>query len=262
MTVSIFFTSCSSEDESLDFKIIKENQQDENIPVESPNSGPVEIPGFPKRIKKYQNDSLKYWAQYFYKSDGNLLKINYSYPESGTERFTDSYLYNSEGKLIKLNGHDEYTFYWDNDRIVAADKYNGMWYGNSKIFYDYNSKGQLIQKTENNIDFSFSDRTIYSYFEDGNIKTIEQYGDSNGSGDFTLYLVTSFDNYKGDRNLFLEFTIIPGHSVQNQFPGSMSFKHLISSGYDSYETYEYVYDSEGRVVEKLYGKNKIVYEYY
>lgn len=251
LTVSLIFISCSSDNEILDPET-----------VNTPDIDALELPGFPKSIKKFQNGNLHYWAQYYYSPDGNLLKVNYTYPESGPEIFANTYHYNTEGKLMKLEGHDVYNFHWNKNRIFEADKYNGMWSGRSKIFYEYNPEGQLIQKTENNLDFSYSEKIIYSYFEDGNLKTIEQYGDYNESGVFKLYSVTNFDGYNEDENLFLEFEIIPGQIVQHQFPSSMNYKHLTESGYDYNETYNYKYDTKGRVIEKIFGSNKIVYQYY
>ena len=263
LTVSLLFINCSSDNEIFDPDTVTPNSQDRDIPTELlHDNGAIEIPGFPKNIKKYENGNLYYWAQYYYRPDGNLLKVNYSYPESSAEIFADIYHYNTEGKLIKLDGHNVYNFNWDKERIVEADRYNRMWSGRSKILYEYNAKGQLIQKTENNLDFFYSEKIIYSYFEDGNLKTIEQYGDDSGSEVFKLYFVTNFEGYNEDRNLFLELEIIPGHIVQHQFPSSMIYKHLTETGYDREETYTYAYDTKGRVIEKIFGSNKVVYQYY
>ncbi len=263
LTVSLIFISCSSDNEILDLETVIKIPQDNDIPMESsPEIGAVEIQGAPKSLKKYQNGNLYYWAQYYYRFDGNLIKVNYSHPEAGPEIYTDTYQYNTEGKLTKLIGHDVYNFYWEKDRIIEADKYNGMWNGRSKISYTYNPEGQLIQKTENNLDFSYHEKTIYSYFKDGNLKTIEQFGDYNQSGVFELYFITNFEGYTGDENLFLELEIIPGQIVQHLFPSFMNFKHLTESGYDISETYNYKYDTEGRVIEKIFGSSKVVYQYY
>lgn len=263
LTVSIIFLSCSSDNEIFDPETVNKDLQEENLPMEpAPDNGAVELPGFPKSIKKYQNGRLHFWVKYYYRADGNLLNVHYSYPQSSYEIFTDTYHYNTEGKMVKLDGHDSYTFYWHEQQIVEADRYNAMWTGRSKIFYEYNTEGQLIQKTEKNLDFFEREKTIYTYLEDGNLKTIEQFGDYTQSGVYELYFVTNFDGYKGDKNLFLEFTIIPGQTVQHQFPSSMNFKHLTELGDDRNENYNYKYDSEGRVVEKIYGSNKVVYQYY
>ena len=263
LTVSFLLISCSSDNEIPNPENLYNRLQDENLPmVPAPDSGAVELPGFPESIKSYRNGRLYYWAKYYYRSDGNLMNVHYSHPQSSYEIFTDTYYYNNEGKMIKLEGQDVYTFYWNDQRIVEADKYNGMWSGRSKIFYDYNTEGQIIQKTENNIDFSDREKTLYSYSEGGNLKSIEQFGDYSQSGVFEKYLVTVFDGYKGDKNLFLEILIIPGHLLQNQFPSSKDVKDFTESGYDTYETYTYIYDSEGRVIEKISGSNKVVYQYY
>lgn len=257
LTVSLFFLSCSSDNEIFDSKIVNEDSQEKDQP-----NGAVVIPGLPQSIKKYQDGNLYYRAQYYYRPDGKLLKVNYSHPEASSEIFTDTYHYNTEGKLISMEGHDDYNFYWDKNRIVEADKYNAMWYGRSKIYYEYNPKGQLIQRTENYLDFLFQEKTIYTYFENGNLKTIEQFGDYNDSGQFTLYSVTNFEGYIEDKNLFLELEIIPGQIVQHQFPSSMNYKHLTETGYEREETYTYKYDADGRVIEKIFGSNKVVYQYY
>lgn len=263
LTVSLIFINCSIDNEIIEPDALTPNSEDSDIPMELlSDNGALEIPGFPMNIKKYQNGDLYYWAHYSYRPDGNLLKVSYSHKGSSSEIFTNTYHYDTQGKLIKLDGHDVYNFYWDDERIVEADRYNGMWSGRSKIFYGYNTKGQLIQKLENNLDFLYSEKIIYTYFEDGNLKTIEQYADDSESGVIKLYSVTTFEGYNADRNLFLELEIIPGQSVQHQFPTAMDFKHHTDSSYNISETYEYKYDSEGRVIEKIFGNNKVVYQYY
>lgn len=261
LTAFLMFISCSTDNEISE--TVRTDSQERNLPNEPLSDvETLESKGFSQRIKKYQNDIEHYRAQYYYRSDGNLQIVEYSYPQSGSQIFTNTYHYDTEGKLIKLDGHDVYNFYWDKNRIVEADKYNGMWYGRSKILYTYNPEGQIIQRTENNLDFGFSEKIIYSYFKDGNLKTIEQYGDYYESGVWILYFVTNFEGYNEDKNLFLELEIIPGQIAQHQFPSSMSYKHLTSSDYDIYETYQYKYDTEGRVIEKISGSNKVIYEYY
>lgn len=261
MTVSLIFTNCSGDDEIPE--TLGSNSENRNLPQPtSADNTALEIPGFASRMEKYQYEDLQYWAQYYYRTDGNLHKVNYSYPEYSSEIFTDTYLYNSEGKLIKLDGHNVYDFYWENDLIVEADKYNSMWNGRSKIFYEYNPQGQIIQKTENNLDFFYSEKFRYSYFENGDLKMIEHFGDYYESGVFDLYFVTKFEGYNEDINLFLELEIIPGQIVQQHYPTSMDFKHLTESGYDSHETYQYQYDNYGRVIGKINGNNRTVYQYY
>lgn len=262
LTVAITLTNCSGDDEVLMPAIVKESSQDHELPVQLVPDGAVEIPGFPKSIQKYESGNLKYWTQYYYRADGNLLKVNYGYSNSNSEIYTDTYHYNDEGQLIKLDGHDVYTFYWDKDRIVEADRYNGMWSGRSKIIYEYDAEGRLIKKSENNLDFFEKEITDYTYFDDGNLKMIEQYGDYHESGEFTLYFITEFDYYKRDSNLFLELVIIPGQRAQQYFPSTMKFRHLTETGYDKQETYQYTYDIYGRVIEKLFRSNKVVYQYY
>ncbi len=257
------FINCSGDDEITGPGSVYTNPQDNYMPTEpQADNSALEMPGFPKIIKKYQDGNLYYWAQYFYSPDGNLLKVNYSHPNSGSERFTDTYRYNTDGKLIGLDGHDVYSFYWDKEQIVKADKYNSVWYGRIKIFYNYNLEGQLIQKIENYIDFSFSDKTTYSYLEDGNLNTIEYYSQDEDSGVFQLYSVTNFDGYSNHSNMFLELEIIPGQIVQHYFPASMNVIHINESGNETYEIYDYKYDSDGRVIEKISGSNIVVYQYY
>ncbi|QYA26130.1 hypothetical protein G3I01_11590 [Gramella sp. MT6] len=262
MTVPVIFTNCSSDDDVP--QTINANSEDiDDLPLEpSPANTAFELPGYPGIIKKYENGKLNYWAQYYYRPDGNLLKINYSHPESSPEVFTDSFYYNSAGKLLKIDGHDVYDFYWEGDRIVEVGRYNGMWSGRSKIQFEYNARGQIIEKKETNIDFLDKEKLVYYYFDDGNLKMIEQYGDYNVTGIYTLYFVTKFEGYTNDKNLFWELEIIPRQVAQNYFPTAMNFKHLTETGYDKQEIYNYQYDSQGRVIEKTFGKNRIIYLYY
>lgn len=261
---SLIFINCSGDDEFPGTVIPNPNSEDIDIPVQEVpvNENAIEIKGFPRFIKKYQYGSLEYWAQYYYNPDGNVIQVIYGYAENDSGTHSDTYEYNAEGKLINLYGHDVYHFYWDNERIVAADKYNGMWNGHSRILYEYNTEGQLIQKTENYIDLQFIDRTTYSYFDDGNLKMIVQFYKDVDTDDFESYFVTTISGYTEDQNLFPELTIIPGQRVQSQFPASMDFKHLFSSDYDRHEIYRYEYDTEGRVVEKISSYSKVMYQYY
>jgi hypothetical protein len=256
----LIIISCSTDGEIHE---ALNDAQDRNLPDEPFfDEKIIELKGLPKRIQKYENGNLHYRAQYFYRPDGALQRVEYSYPKSGSEIFTNTYYYDTEGKLIKLDGHDVYKFHWDKERIVEVDGYNGMWSGRSKISFTYNAKGQIIQRLDYNLDFFDRGKTIYSYFNDGNLKTIEQYGGTNENGAWILHFITNFDGYNQDKNLFLELEIIPGRNAQHQFPTSMSFKHITATGYDIEETYTYKYDSEGRVIQKISGSNKIIYQYY
>ena len=261
---SLIFMNCSGDDGVSGTVIPNPNSEDIDLPVqETPvNENAIEIKGFPRFIKKYQYGSLEYWAQYYYNTDGNVIQVIYGYSENDGGTHSDTYEYNDEGKLINLHGYDVYHFYWDNERIVAADKYNSMWFGHSRILYEYNTEGHLIQKTENYLDFQFSDRTTYSYFEDGNLKTIEQSYKDVDTDDFEAAFVTTINGYTEDQNLFPELTIIPGQRVQFQFPTSIDFKHVLSSDSDRLENYRYEYDAEGRVIEKISGYSKVIYQYY
>lgn len=69
LTVSLIFLSCSSDNEILDPEIVNTNSQERNLPMEPLPVGALELPGFPKSIKKYQNGSLYYRAQYYYRLD-------------------------------------------------------------------------------------------------------------------------------------------------------------------------------------------------
>ena len=283
LTVSLILTSCSRDNvDSLDLGIENmdttqdTNPQNPDIPkdkipddqdipmVPLAEIGAVAIDGYPKTIKKFENGILNYWAQYYFRADGNIIKVNYGYPSSTSEIFSNNYLYDTEGKMVKLVGWDVFDFYWDNGRIVKVEAYNGAWYGRYDIFYNYNDQGQVIQKLEVYYGTTpiSSQKFTYSYLTDGNLKSIEQYGDYNESGTFKLYTETNFSDYIEPRNIFLELEIIPGQRELLQFPGSKDFKHYTSTGYDVHETYSYEYDTLGRVIEKSYGDNKIVYDYY
>lgn len=263
LAVSLIFTSCSGDDEILIPLPVNENLQDEDQPVPPlPDVEAVGIPGFPKTIEYYYYDELTYWVQYYYSPDGKLLKVNYSYPDYSSEILTETYHYNDEGRITGLEGENVYTFHWENDRIVGADKYNAMWSGSSKIFYKYNSQGRIIEKAENNLDFLYSEKTLYTYFDEGNLESVEQYGDYYGDGEFTRYYLTTYPAYTENVNLFYELVIIPGQNVQQQFPASMILKSFTEVGYDRQEIYRYKYDAQKRVVEKAFEGTKVIYQYY
>ncbi|TVZ59725.1 hypothetical protein NA63_2261 [Flavobacteriaceae bacterium MAR_2010_105] len=270
LTACLILMNCSSDnDESISQpenenppEII--NPLDIDIPMEPlATIGAVEIAGLPKMLKKISDGNLIFWAQYYYRPDGQLLKMKYRYinPES-TTIYADTYHYDSDGRLIKLDGHDSYDFYWDQGRIVKAHRYNGMWYGNSDIFYEYNNEGLPIEKLEINTDFNFKEKLHYTYFENGDLKSIVQYGDYDGSGVFINYMETNYTRYNGDINLFPELQIIPGKNGQKHFPSTMELIYTVATGYDLHETYTYKHDTFGRVIQKQSGSNKILYEYY
>ena len=264
--VALALTNCSSDNES--FQPVTDNtkpQEDVQIPVETLSDfGAVAIDGYPKSIKKFENGILSFWAQYYFRPDGNLLKVNYGHSSTTSEVFSNNYLYDAKGKIVKIIGWDDFQFYWENDRIIKVEGYNAAWNGRYHMFYEYNDQGRIIQKSTKWLDFTpvGYDITNYIYFPDGNLKSIEYYGDYNESGTFVLYSKTNFSNYIESNNLFLELEIIPGQRELFQFPGAKDYKNLTESGYDFNETYSYKYDTNGRVIEKLYGNNKIVYEYY
>ena len=265
LSVSLFITSCSSDNES--FQSVTEIPKPEEIftPMESLTEiGAVAILGYPKTIKKFNNGILSYWAQYYFRPDGNILKVNYGHSSSTSEIFSNVYHYDAEGKLVKLVDWDVFDFYWDNGKIIKVEAYNGAWYGRYDLFYDYNDQGQIIQKLIVYYGTTpvSTQKLSYTYFNNGNIKSIEDYGDYNGTGVFELYSITNFSDYIEPRNLFLELEIIPGQSELNQFPGVMSIEYQQQTGFDFYSTYNYKYDTYGRVIEQLYGNNKIVYDYY
>ena len=113
LSVSLVLTSCSRDDES--WQVVTENpehQQEIQIPMEPlANIGAVAIAGSPKMIKKFENGILNYWAQYYYRPDGNLLKVNYSHASSSSEIFSNVYQYDNEGKMVKLVGWDVFDFF-------------------------------------------------------------------------------------------------------------------------------------------------------
>ncbi|MFC4722177.1 hypothetical protein ACFO5O_07585 [Geojedonia litorea] len=270
LSISLILTNCSKDD--LPSEIETPNVQDNNTsisvtpqtPMESLASiGAVAITGYPKKIIKFSNGRIDSWAHYYFRSDGNLLKVNYGY-SSTSSIFSNYYYYDNEGKIVRLEGWDEFDFYWENGRIIMVKGYNAAWHGRYDMFYDYNDQGQVIQKLVKYHDTTpiSLQKLNFTYFIDGNLKSIEDYGDYNESGVFELYTTTNFDNYITSRNLFMDLEIIPGQSELHQFPGSKEFKHFTSSGYDFYETYVYKYDSSGRVIERTNGNTKIVYEYY
>lgn len=272
MMVLFLTIGCSHDNESFQPEADNTNVQGnintrENVqtPMEALAAiGAVAIEGNPRSVEKFENGKLVYWAQYYFRPDGNLLKVNYGHSSTTSEVFSNNYLYDAKGKIVQIVGWDVFDFYWENDRIIKVEGYNAAWNGRYHMFYEYNDQGRIIQKSTQWLDFTpvGYDITNYNYFPDGNLKSIEYYGDYNGSGTWTLYTTTNFSDYIETTNLFLELEIIPGQRELLQFPGTREFKHLESSGDDVFETYRYSYDQYGRVVEKVYGNHREVYDYY
>ncbi|GLU44583.1 hypothetical protein [Allomuricauda sp. NBRC 101325] len=270
LVVSITFINCSSDDPDQSLIINEQNSKDNDQPVtgemppHSTPEGTVALKGFPKSVQYYYIGILQRWEQYYFRSDGKLLMVHTGYPGSGSEIITDIYQYNENNQLTGLDGYDEYSFQWENNIIVGASTNNVAWHGRIEFKYEYNTDGQIIQQTFDYLDTTppSSGKITYTYFDDGNLKTMEHYWRDDLSENYSLSNITQFDGYKGDNNLFFELTIIPGQSAQLQFPSTSDYKQLTSSGYDRHETYQYVYDIVGRVVEKLFGDDKVVYQYY
>ncbi len=264
--LEIFENVTQIENESLQLAIDNGNSQvDIQIPMVSLSEiGAVALEGYPKTIKKFENGKLSYWARYYFRPDGKILRLDYGHSSTTSEKFTYNYHYDGFGKLVKLVGWDVFDFYYDKERIIKVEGYNAAWYGEYDIFYDYNDQGQVIQR----LDMFYgttpmsSQKTIYTYLDNGNLSSIETYVGSDGGNGFELYTATNFSNYIESENLFLELEIVPGQRELQQFPGAREFKHLTSSGYDVYETFSYRHDHNGRVIEKSWGNYKVVYEYY
>ncbi|TRZ42389.1 hypothetical protein D3A96_12065 [Robertkochia marina] len=221
-----------------------------------------ELKGYPKHLKQYQNGILEFEAIYYFRADGQIAKIKYGYPNASSGTFTDEFHYDAAGRLVKLEGWDVYNFYWTNGQITKASLYNAAWYGTINIYYEYNDKGQITARTDDYVDASFMSKYTYSYYEDGNLKTIEEHGKINNSGEMMKLTSKSFEGYTEYQNSFLEFVIIPGKIVQEHFPLKMEHKNFQSPSTDYSENYQYTYDTEGKVIAKETTGQKVVYEYY
>ena len=252
---ALILTNCSDDNEI----IVSEDQQEDTTNA-SDNHTDI-FAGLPKSIEEYWDGSLINRETYYYTSEGNLHSVKYLFGYYETE---DKYYYDGNGNLIKFEQVEgsEYTFNWENGRITEADVSSRGSNGKSKIYYTYNSQGLLTAS----ILYLFNqnepaEKTVYTYFEDGNLRSMEQYISIEGSAYFELFCAITFDGYTQDPNLFFEFTIIPGKSVQHHFPTATKIKYPNDPDLDRYESYKYQYDSEGRVAARIAGNTKVVYVY-
>ena len=236
--IILAFTNCSGDDDLNMRGAIGEPQSDEqntgdaNDPNDTSNdseSGIVAefddtyagIAGLPKGVEEYYDGDLIHREQYYYNPDGNLQKVLTHYQGGSNE---DNYIYDSDGKLIKQgNPGWNYTFKWANGRITEADIDNPVWYGKGKINYFYNEKGLVHASKVHFSSWGFAWENHYNYHEDGNLKSIENYG-YNERNQFILSSVTDFNDYTETENLFFEVTIIPGQRIQQFFPASKEVK--------------------------------------
>ena len=232
-----------------------------NGPVIEPVNNYAELKGYPKNMNKYINGILEIKSRYYYREDGQIGKITTGNPQSGTELSTDLFQYDNDGKLVSLESWDTYYFTWDGDHITEAMINNSAWYGLIKFYSKYNDQGQIVEEIQDWMDASSGDKKIYTYFEDGNLKSIEWYQDK-GNGEFSEYSKTSFSGYTTDKNLFPELVIIPGQVVQKYFPLRMEYTNYEIPDASYVENYQYTLDDEGRVITKEADSLKIVYEYY
>ncbi|RIA09704.1 hypothetical protein OE09_1550 [Flavobacteriaceae bacterium MAR_2010_72] len=269
LMLSIILINCSSDDENLQPVVIENpNPQDNtlidyDIPMESlTDIGAIAITGYPKILKRFENGILNYWAHYYFRPDGNMLKVNFGFSNSISEISDYIYQYDDEGKMVKFIGDGSLNQYWDNGRIIKAEYYN-HWYGSFDIIYDYNDKEQLTQKSVKYTSYNpiYVEKSNYSYYDDGNLESIVYEEGYDGSGIIDYSYKFNFVNYIESRNLFLDLQIIPGQRELQQFPSSKGFRDTTYPNYN-YITYNYKYDGNGRVIERTYGDTKIVYEYY
>ena len=271
LTVFLFLVSCSGDDDSP-HPIQSMDPEVGNEAPEMPDQDPgviadfdeevVGIHGFPKGIEEYHDGNLVRREQYYFTPDGKLDKVVYHLPDYSSE---DNYFYDSEGRLInQKNDSWKYKFYWENGRIIKADIDNPIWYGSGKIYYAYDDEGLLISaKSQWDAGSDGNFKTVYTYFENRNLKSIEHYADSEGNENYSPFQITRFNSYTDANNLFYEVTIIPGQIVQQHFPVSKETEYLTALYSEIHtETYEYEFDIEGRVIAKIFGGIKIVYLYY
>ena len=101
--------SCSENDEPGTFQ----NVTQDAVVNENVTQDAVVIDGFPKTIKKFENDKFVYWAHYYFRQDGNILKVDYGHPSSSQETFSYHYYYDTEGKIVKMAGWDDFDFFYE-----------------------------------------------------------------------------------------------------------------------------------------------------
>ena len=267
--VSLILANCSDDNDIYEYETSEvEPQEDE--PSTSENDDLDIFSGFPEAIEEYQDGDLVHREYYYYNADGNLHKVKYDIIHGyeiiyGYDSETkDIYNYDNEGKLINFRSFDDLNinFHWDNGHIAEADvdTPGTFGYGRAKIYYTYDNKNRITESIthyQNGQDL----KTIYTYYEDGNVKSIEYYRNIEIGMNFEPFYSTTYDGYTEDQNLFFEVTIIPGQSIQQRFPTSVTTKHYDGSGPDTYESYEYEYDAAGRVIARISGSNKVVYLY-
>ena len=269
LVMGIAISNCSGDDDFIKsrFSLYPEVGNDSTDVYDDPgevedfDDDVVGIQGYAKGFEISQDGNPVYREQYYYDPVGKLLKVKYLHPGSSVD---SDFYYDGEGKLIN-QGNDSwnYKFYWENGRIIKADVNNPAWYGRGRVDYTYDDQGLLTtSKTQfENSDWYWS--TNYTYFEDGNIKAIEEYSSDVEKEELILYQATSFNGYTEAKNPFYEVTIIPGQIVQKNFPFSKKTIYPESPDYETYhESYEYEYDTDGRVTAKIFGNTKVVYLYY
>lgn len=284
----LLLMSCSSDNEFTEPVASEEDQQEGSIPSDSlTNNDTPEIPdeeattdpgadacevvdnkGIPMTLTRYRNDSLVYKAQYYYGHNGQIDRISfYEYSESEIYEGSVKYIYEGE-KLIKvensgyLNGWVS-TFYWRGGRIVKAEMKGGFYGAELVQQYKYDTAGRIIQKIslEQDSDNKTYIKYNYIYTGEGDLGSIDEYWKFSNSAEYKLIREIKYGGFCGNKNSFLEFQIIPWLSAQQRFPAYMEINQL-SNNPDTYETYQYIYDDEGRVTEKIWANEKVIYQYY
>ena len=174
----------------------------------------------------------------------------------------DTYSYNEQGQLEFISSFpgDVVLFHYENGKVVKTEEIQGFFVTGYSLL-EYNSAGKISKKTNFEVKSGVEDtpKTMqaYTYHSDGNLKTEVTYIAAKNNT-WEEYSSATYNNYGTKSNPF-PLEIIPGHPVQNNFPGEVLLED--PNGRTSY-IFANEYNPDGFVVLRQSPFETQTYTYY
>lgn len=207
------------------------------------------------------NGSSKVLKTLEYDSNGRISKVRSEANASGNV-LTQNYHYDANGQLTSISGipGDYDSFIWQNGKIVQSEKVLGF-FGISQSHFEYQD-GKMSRKRDfaldNNRNATETDRYVYTYHSNGNLKTEVHSSLVNGS--WQEISSRTFDSYSEVLN--------PSITEATPFLFPQQFLHMSLMVNQNSNTsslyYMHIFDTAGKLTERKRNDNQenIKYSYY
>lgn len=215
----------------------------------------------------------------FYGQDGKLNKISTYYESGGTVTYKENYFfsYNNNGKpaSVQIENADEYRYTYINGIVAAVSRYENGVKTNYKI-YNYTADNllesvELYEKPlQGGVGFAYTERTDYTYYPGGNLKTETQY-QIDPLGQAIKLVTTIYEDYDQRTNVdaaFRNFLYMTGISTMKNNARKVTRRNE-TTGAEQVYYYQFDYVSNNspskRIMRRTPGgapETEIVYSYY